>query len=337
MRRFKKIIQSYCTDHRLFIFLFSAESLVLISVLILSNIPRDISSYLLFLHIFLFLLTFVISFILYFKKYESLELLLKFDNNINFSEYKKRLYDKEIYHLYHCIIDKYHRLLSMQESDYDRKLKGYQQYYTMWVHQIKTPIFALELLLGNENLDYERTSMQIELLKIKDYSQLALQYIRMENMGTDLELKEYSLLDIVKTQLKKYALLFITEKIKLNLEEFELNVLTDEKWLSFVLGQVLTNALKYTGRNGEIHIYLEEDMLVIADNGIGIRAEDVPRLFDKGFTGNNGRMKKDASGMGLYLSAQVMKNLGHDIHLSSIQGEGTKVFLIFSQNQLESY
>lgn len=332
-----KILKSYFSDYRLGVILFVMESLVLFAVLILSDIPRDVTSYLLFLHIFLFFVIFILSFALYYRRYKKLKFILEHNTRINFMKDMKGFGDKEIYDLYHLIIEDCHGLLNEEELKHESKLKLYQEYYTMWVHQIKTPIFALELLLRGENPEHNRTSMQIELLKIKDYSQLALQYIRMENMGTDLELKEYRLIDIVKNQLKKYALFFINENIKLNLEEFEWNVLTDEKWLSFVLGQVLTNALKYIGREGTIHIYLEDEMLVVADNGIGIRQEDVPRLFDKGFTGNNGRLKKDASGMGLYLSAKVMKNLGHDISLSSVQGEGTKVFLIFSKRKIEEY
>ena len=207
----------------------------------------------------------------------------------------------------------------------------------MWVHQIKTPIFALELLLRGVNEPTLSAQMKAELLKIKDYTQLALQYIRLEDMAADLDLKRYSLENIVKNQLKKYAMLFINQKIRLELEEFRFEIITDEKWLEFVLGQILTNALKYTASGGEIRIWLKEQTLIIADTGLGIRAEDIPRLFTKGFTGDNGRRQKDASGMGLYLSAKVMQTLGHRIWLESVPGQGTQVFLHFPEQSLQEY
>ena len=132
-------------------------------------------------------------------------------------------------------------------------------------------------------------------------------------------------------------MLFINQKIRLELKEFRFEIITDEKWLEFVLGQILTNALKYTASGGEIRIWLKEQTLIIADTGLGIRAEDIPCLFTKGFTGDNGRRQKDASGMGLYLSAKVMQTLGHRIWLESVPGQGTQVFLHFPEQSLQEY
>ena len=230
-------------------------------------------------------------------------------------------------------------------------------YYTMWAHQIKTPIFALRLLL-QESTEENKEKLS-ELFKIEQYVEMVLGYLRTEDMSSDLKLSRCSLDRIIRDQIHKYAGIFVSKKFTLTYESISQDVLTDEKWLGFVIGQILSNALKYT-RTGGIRIYLEKKLsldtddvsisignddcnkvekltLVIEDTGIGIRAEDIPRIFEKGYTGVNGRDDNRATGIGLYLSNKIMRKLGHRLYITSTEGKGTKVFLEFSVEDLSMY
>lgn len=156
---------------------------------------------------------------------------------------------------------------------------------------------------------------------------MVLQYLRLDSSSTDFVLKKYRLEDIVKQAVRKYAKIFIRKKISLNLQELDCEVLTDEKWLVFVVEQLLSNALKYTNK-GSISIYMEPQggkTLVIEDTGIGIAAEDLPRVFEKGFTGYNGRADKKSTGIGLYLCKRILCKLSHTITIESTVGKGTSV------------
>ena len=229
------------------------------------------------------------------------------------------------------------KLISIQyEQEKERK-----DYYSMWVHQIKTPIQAARLLLECEELKELEASkgLEEEIFKIEQYAEMVLQYLRCQDMGEDLILKEYDLSGIVKKAVKKYAMFFIHNNLSLTLEEIEASVLTDEKWLGFVLEQVLSNAVKYT-KQGGISIYLDKSCkeydgqrlsacLVIEDTGIGIREEDLPRIFEKGFTGFNGRMDRKSTGIGLYLCREILKKLAVSVHVKSRVGKGTRVYLYF--------
>lgn len=152
-------------------------------------------------------------------------------------------------------------------------------------------------------------------------------------MSQDMVLNYYSLSEIIKTAIKKYSRLFILQKIKLNFESMEVTVLTDEKWLLFALEQIISNALKYT-TEGSVSIYIDkenENLLVIEDTGIGISAEDLPRVAERGFTGYNGRSNQKSTGLGLYLTKKVLHKLGHRLQLESQVGKGTKVMIDFSR------
>jgi signal transduction histidine kinase len=202
------------------------------------------------------------------------------------------------------------------------------EYYTLWAHQIKTPIAAMHLILQSEESE-QSSELSMELFKIEQYVEFVLQYLRVESMSSDLVLKKYSLEDIVKQAVRKYARMFIRKKIKLNFEEMKCEVLTDEKWLVFAIEQILSNALKYT-KEGTISIYMDdlsEKMLVIEDTGIGIREEDLTRIFDRGFTGYNGRWDKKSTGLGLYLCKQILSKLSHSITIESQVDKGTKVMI----------
>lgn len=202
-------------------------------------------------------------------------------------------------------------------------------YYTLWVHQIKTPISAMNLLLQTEE-SLHAGEMSLELFKIEQYTEMVLQYLRLGSTANDFVLQTYDLDDMIRQALRKYARMFIGRKLSVNFSETHQKVLTDEKWMVFVIEQLLSNALKYTNA-GTISIYGAEggQGFVIEDTGIGISAEDLPRIFEKGYTGFNGRRDKKATGLGLYLCKQILDKLGHRIEVASVPGTGTKMTVLF--------
>lgn len=208
------------------------------------------------------------------------------------------------------------------------------EYFTMWVHQIKTPIAALRLLLAEEE-DERSQEMWEELFSIEQYVEMALQFSRLSAKSTDFVIGEVSLDKVVREAIHKYARLFVRKKIKLELTSIDTQILTDEKWLEFVIEQILSNAIKYTA-GGTISIYQkmtvtdekkEVKELIIEDTGIGIAPEDLPRIFEKGYTGYNGHADKRSTGIGLYLCRKIMRKLSHEITIESEIGVGTKVHL----------
>ncbi len=209
------------------------------------------------------------------------------------------------------------------ESSADISRHELIDYYTLWAHQIKTPIAALRLLLQAEEKS-RNSELSAELFKIEQYVEMVLQYLRLDSSSTDFVIKTYDLDNIVRYCVRKYAKMFILKKLELDFRESGLQVLTDEKWLCFVIEQLLSNALKYT-RDGKVSIHTESMTLVIGDTGIGIKAEDLPRICEKGFTGYNGREDKKSTGIGLYLCKRIIGKLGHTISIESQAGRGTVV------------
>ena len=230
--------------------------------------------------------------------------------------------------------------LCREHSDYvskqEKRYLDMTEYYTLWTHQIKTPIASMRLNLQNEDTNLSR-QLQLDLLRIEQYVEMALVYVRLDSGVSDYVIKPYRISPIVKAAVKKFSGEFILRKLRLNIETFDMEVVTDEKWLSFVLEQIISNALKYTA-SGEISIFMSQaGILCIRDTGIGIAPEDVNRVFEKGFTGNIGRKNKNASGIGLYLCRKICKNLGHDIYLESELSKGTSVYIDLSRIKLEIY
>ena len=218
-------------------------------------------------------------------------------------------------------------------SEADSRLSERMDYYTLWTHQIKTPIAAMRLLLQEETRTGE---LEQELFKIEQYADMALQYQRLESLSSDLQLESCSLDGILRQALKKMATPFIRRRISLEFDGTGATVLTDEKWLTFVVEQLLSNALKYTPPGGRIALYLEEDKtLVIEDTGIGIRAEDIPRIFERGFTGFYGRKVKKYTGIGLFLCRRILSRLSHTIAIESRPGQGTRVRVGLASQKIE--
>ncbi len=227
------------------------------------------------------------------------------------------------------------RILSREravlESAVDSDRRDAADYYAMWAHQIKTPIAAMHLLLHQEQPD--KDALTAELFRIEQYVEMVLSYQKLEGDSSDFVLKKRPLDEIVRGCIRKYARLFIIKKLPLNFRETGMTVYTDEKWLAFMIEQILANALKYTSK-GEISIYAEGKALVIEDTGIGISPEDLPRLGERGFTGYNGREDKKSTGLGLYLCKNICAKLGHKLIIESTPNVGTRVKLLFADSTM---
>lgn len=206
-------------------------------------------------------------------------------------------------------------------------------YYTLWVHQVKTPIAASSLLIGDLKDKEAKSQLEQELFKIESYVHLVLQYLRLESFHDDLVLKQENLADLVREVVKKYALFFIQQGLSLNLHDLDYTIVTDKKWFLVILEQVLSNSLKYT-KEGSIEIYFHEGSLYIKDTGLGIQNADLLRVFERGFSGYNGRLTQQSSGLGLYLSKKIADQLGHKIAIDSQVGQGTTVSIAFPEKKL---
>ena len=220
-----------------------------------------------------------------------------------------------------------------QHNEMIGKSRELKEYFSMWVHQIKTPIAAMRLLLQEKSEEINTAEEQDELFRIEQYVEMALQYMRLDSESTDFLIKTVDIDVVIKEVVHKYARLFIRKKVKLQYSEIHREVLTDEKWLAFVIEQLLSNAIKYSA-GGMVSIYMQgEQELVIEDTGIGIGAEDLPRVFEKGYTGYNGHVNRHSTGIGLYLCHMITAKLSLKMRIESEVGKGTKVFLTFPKEQ----
>lgn len=235
----------------------------------------------------------------------------------------------------------YQNIISLIGEEYSRyctyanqEYSNMVDYYTVWAHQIKTPIASMRLNLQNEDSALSR-KLYADLHRIEQYVEMVLTFLRLNSESSDYVIREYDLDKIIKQAVKKFSYDFIGKKLRLVYEPVSATVITDEKWLSFVIEQVLSNALKYT-RTGSITISLDADKkLSVTDTGIGIAPEDLPRIFENGYTGFNGRTDKRASGIGLYLCKRICSNLGHTISAQSVVDEGTVITIDLAQRKIE--
>ncbi len=235
---------------------------------------------------------------------------------------------------YQKIIDLLRQEQMEFQTSMNQRFTNMVDYYTVWAHQIKTPIASMRLQLQNEDSALSRKLMA-DLFRIEQYVQMVLMYLKLDSESSDYLIKEYDLDSIIKQAVKKFSGEFINRKLQLHYKPVDIKVITDEKWLSFVIEQVLSNALKYTP-SGSITISLEpEKKLCIRDTGIGIAPEDLPRIFENGYTGYNGRVDKKASGIGLSLCKRICANLGHSIKAESVVDEGTCITIDLSQKPLK--
>lgn len=235
----------------------------------------------------------------------------------------KSLTDEDYQRIINMLINK-----AMDEQNVSReKTNDMIDYYTTWVHQIKTPIASMRLILDGEDSPVSR-QLADDLFRIEQYVNMVLTYVKLDYSGIDYVFKEHRLDTVIKSTLRKFAGQFIKKGLKLEYTPTDKVVVTDEKWLSFVIEQILSNAIKYT-KQGNISIYMEGNSLCIKDTGIGIEKSDIPRICEKGYTGYNGRSDRRASGIGLYMSNRILKNIGHELLIESRVGQGTCVKIVF--------
>ncbi|WP_343002324.1 sensor histidine kinase [Intestinibacter bartlettii] len=324
--QFFSVIRGYIKQNIKVIFLFIVFALVFGIVFSLYDLEIEAIYYSVMLCSFIGLIYICINFINYYKKHVQ---LYKLQNEISISlenlPSPKTLMEEDYTNLILNLNKEYKTYISKSDIAKSDMI----DYYTMWVHQIKTPISAMKLLIQTSESEIS-SDLSSELFKIEQYVEMVLSYIRLGSNENDFVIKEYDLDNIVRQAIRKYAPLFIRKKINVDFQPTTYKVLTDEKWLVFVIEQLLSNAIKYTNK-GKISIYpLEDKKLVIEDTGIGISQEDIPRIFDKGFTGYNGRTDKKATGLGLYLCKNILDKLSHKISIESEVGVKTKVILDLS-------
>lgn len=297
--------------------------LVYILILLISTwfgISKNYILYIILISIFMFALNIVISFAKYKRLIDeinqwSTDLLTKEPEVFKNTNFSKRIIN----------LEKENREM---ESAFELKMKDFKEYISIWTHQIKTPLFSLDLILNDHPID--SNAAKNEVFEIEEYIDNLLSYMRLESLSTDFVFEEVSLDDLVSSSIKKYSKVFIRRKNKVDFKASGLIIATDKKWFSLILDQILSNANKYT-KNGCIYIYIEGTNLVIKDTGIGIRKEDLPRVFDKSYTGYNGRIYKKSTGIGLNLVKNTAENLSIDVLIESEVDVGTKVILNLSR------
>ncbi len=291
-------------------------------ILNLYGVDAEPILYLCALELFFFAVFTAISYFVFYQKYQTLR---KMRDTIESSIERLPDFNEPMERELKELLLAYDRVYRRSKNEIVQEKQEMADYYVLWTHQIKTPITSARLLL-QAGEHPQNAELNAELFRIEQYVQMALCYVQMNEMHNDLLIRECNIDNCIKGALKKFAREFIRRKLTVTYEELNQTVMTDEKWLGFVIEQILSNACKYT-KTGGVTIYAEGGELVIADTGIGIRAEDLPRIFDKGFTGYNGRADKKSTGIGLYLCRRIMQNLSFDIRAESELGKGTQLRL----------
>ena len=323
------IIKSYIKKNLKVYLLFLIFIFIFVLIFYLYNLPFEALFYSSLLCFIVALIVSIIDFNNYRKSYIDLKYLES--NILNSIEDLPKSLDIRVKY-YQKIIERLHNEVEKLKIDDNKKMEDLADYYSMWIHQIKTPIAAINFLLDNEEIDVK--VFRQELFKIERYVEMVLTYIRLGSETSDYVITSIDLDEVVRENIKKYATLFINKKIKLNYVSHETYVISDKKWLGFAFEQLLSNAIKYTKSGGEISINISESKLTIEDNGIGIYEEDLPRIFEQSFTGLNGRYEKKSSGLGLYLCKKTLDKLQHKIEITSKVNKGTKVIISFPKKDM---
>lgn len=223
--------------------------------------------------------------------------------------------------------------LHQSTTEWEQREQTALDFYSTWVHQIKTPIAVMQMLLQREDTKESR-ALLMELFRIEQYVEMVLSYLRLDSQSSDFVIQTYDIDTVLRGVIRKFAPQFIEKKLTLSYENVHLNVLTDEKWFSFLLEQIFSNSIKYTKTGGIVVEVTPNGLLKISDTGMGIAPEDLPRIFEKGFTGYNGRSDKKATGLGLYLCKETADRLGHSIWVESKVNQGTTVWIDLKREPL---
>ncbi|RCX16117.1 signal transduction histidine kinase [Anaerobacterium chartisolvens] len=317
------MIKLYLKSRRAVILLYMCFVAVFSAVFYVYGMDMGILGYGVLMCTFLFLLWLAYDLSRFLRKRRQLE-----EINRHIGQYSHRFpgADDDIEWQYQQIAGSLYKITEEHSNAISSAHAEQMDYYTMWLHQIKIPISAMRLALDSGRGD--ASLFRQELFKIERYVEMALQYVKLEDLSSDLVIREYEIGVIVRQSLKKFAVLFSCSELSVELGDMEQMVTTDSKWLGFIIEQLLSNAVKYTLR-GTIEIGLDGKGLVIRDTGIGIRSEDLARIFEKGYTGYNGRLDQRASGIGLYMAKRVADQLAIEIVITSTPGAGTSARIVF--------
>lgn len=206
------------------------------------------------------------------------------------------------------------------------------EYYTVWVHQIKTPIAAISLIVQNMEDRDTANRLKAELTRVESYAEMALNYLRLGSDSNDLMFEEVNVDTVVRDEIKKMMSMFFAKGLSVDFVPSNLKITTDKKWLGFIVGQFISNSIKYQS-SGTIHFFGDEKSFTVRDEGIGIASEDIARIFEKGYTGYNGHNEKHSSGLGLYLVKQAADMLGIQVKIESEPGKGTSAIILFEKKK----
>ncbi len=315
------IFKYYLKQYRMTILMFLAYSGIFAFIFSLYELETEAVFYATGLCILLSVIVLSVHFFFYRKRHiDCTKLLPNIQFSINELPVPKTLMENDLQNM----LSEMERIVETNLTSWMEERSESIDYYSTWVHQIKTPISVMKMTLESEDTE-EHRELLAELFRIEQYVEMVLSYLRLGSESTDYIIKEYELDSIIKQAIHKYAPQFVYRRIRLKYTPVEVQVLTDEKWLLFIIEQVLSNSIKYTPK-GTVTITVSKDkILSITDTGIGIAPEDLPRIFEKGFTGYNGHWDKKSSGLGLYLCKKAAEHLSHKISVTSIPHKGTTI------------
>lgn len=321
------ILIHYLKDRLLNIFLLIGSFCILSFIFSLYGLMLEAVFYAYLLILLFILVVGIIDFSKYVRQHQTLK-TLQIEDNVTLSAYidDNSLKGQDYRKILEVMNDKLIKTIEHNE-EYQKEISDY---FVLWAHQAKLPIAAMKLCIESETIDIKE--LKTQLLRMDQYTEMVLAYLKMNSLTNDYVFKECALDDMIRQAIRHFSSEFIYRKIKLDFKETNLSVLTDEKWFVFVLEQILSNALKYSNKEGTVKIYSKDWKLIIEDNGKGIDSSDLKRVFERGYTGYNGRLDKKASGIGLYLCKEILDKLNHEISIESKLNKGTKVTI-----QLERY
>lgn len=322
-------ISRYLKDKLNSILVFILFYIIILVFLIIFKTKRELNIFILFLLLIMGIILLLLDFFrkrnFYNKLIENISdldqkyLILEFMNEPDFYE-GKILYEL-LYEINKSYIEKM--------NEYKKNVNSFKEYVEMWIHEVKLPISTMVLLNHNHKLDKR---MNNQLNKIDNYIDQILYYVRSENAEKDYIIKETSIKKIINNVLLKNKDDIIENSIELEVEIKDEKILTDGKWMEFILNQIINNSIKYRQSNPIIKIKYKNNLLEIYDNGIGIKESDKKRVFDKMFTGENGKENIKSTGMGLYIAKEMCSKLGHEIMIESEENKYTCVKITFKQN-----
>lgn len=327
-----QVFKLFLVSVRQQILVFAGMALIFAIIFFLGNLPLTLYLYSMELAVFFFALYLTIQSIRYSKRYKAIRQIgaaqsIKIGDVTAGTDPADKIYIDKIGQLQQDIRSLTNLHAERQAEQLD--------YFTLWLHQIKTPLSAISLL-NQSNVTAESKKISQEILRLEDYTHMALNYVKLEETGPEMDLSEVDLDAVIRKAVKKYSILFIYKEIKLDYEPVGMTALSDGMWLQTLLEQLLSNSLKYSA-SGTISIYMDPDKdktLVIEDTGAGIRPEDLPKIFNKGYSGLNGRLHEKSTGLGLFLSRKICRRLGHELGIESELGKGTRVTIDLFREQM---